>query len=311
MSVRKVGPVVCVSYLAAAALWNVPRFPQANYGAEVRTIEHSTAADGPMTAAVLTALGVPSLLLANSLGDDTRGIEVGQWLQRNRIATTASVAVGGVTPQIVVVADDDGTRTWFPFLPGVVDTLAALDLSPMIGASFVYIDCYQLIEAPAVRAIHAAREAGVPLLLNLGGSPLSSAVTAAVRDCPGLVVQTNVDDAAYRDAPQLGAMLRSATHADWTVVTAGASGVVALSEAQRLFIPAFQASVRHTHCAGAAFSGGLIFGLLHDWPMDDSLSLACASGAFRCERFHHELMPTLTELHAFMRTRERIRLPAA
>ena len=119
-----------------------------------------------MAAAVLTALGVPNLLPANSIGDDTRGIEVGQWLQRNRIVTTATVAEGGATPQIVIVADDDGSRTWFPFLPGVVDALAALDLSPMIGASFVYIDCYQLIEAPAVRAIRAARAAGVPILLN-------------------------------------------------------------------------------------------------------------------------------------------------
>ena len=305
------GPVVCMSYLAAAALWNVPRFPMANCGAEVRTIERSTAADGPMTAAVLAALDVPTLLLANDVGEDAHGIEVSQWLQRYRVATTASVRARRVTPQIVVVADDDGTRTWFPFLPGVVDALATLDLSPMIGASFVYIDCYQLIEAPAVRAIHAARAAGVPLLLNLGGSPLSSTVTAAVREYPGLAVQTNVDDAAHRDAPQLAAMLRSATHADWTVVTAGASGVVALSEAQHLFIPAFQASVRHTHCAGAAFSGGLIFGLLHNRSMDDSLSLACASGALRCERAHHEPIPTLAELHAFIGSHKRIIVPAA
>ena len=311
MSARQVGPVVCVSYLAAAALWNVPCFPQANRGAEVRTIEHSIAADAPMTAAVLAALDVPALLLANTVSDDAHGIEVGEWLQRYRVTTTAAVRKGAATPQIVVVADDDGTRTWFPFLSGVVDALATLDLSPMIGASFSYIDCYQLIEAPAVRAIQAARTAGAPLMLNLGGSALSAAVATAVRGYPRLIVQTNVDDAAHRDAPQLAATLRSATDAQWAVVTAGAAGVVALSEAQHLFVPAFRANVRHTHCAGAAFSGGLLYGLLHSWPMTDSLSLACASGALRCERAHHEPMPTLAELHAFMRSRERINLPAA
>ncbi len=95
------------------------------------------------------------------------------------------------------------------------------------------------------------------------------------------------------------------------MITAGAAGAVALSESQQLASPAFRVSVRHTHCAGAAFSGGLIYGLLHDWPMEDCLTLACASGALRCERAHHEPMPTLAELHAVIGSRERLVLPAA
>jgi len=84
-------PVVCMSYLAHTALWKVPRFPLANHGAEVLTIEHSIAADAPMTAAVLAALDVPTVLLANSVGDDTSGIEVQGWLQRHGVTITANV----------------------------------------------------------------------------------------------------------------------------------------------------------------------------------------------------------------------------
>jgi sugar/nucleoside kinase (ribokinase family) len=105
------GPVVCVSYLAAASLWKVPCFPLANQGAEVQTIEHSIAADGPMVAAVLAALDVPSLLLSNCTGTDVRGAEVRRWLQAHQVATTATVTGRLNTPQIVVVADDTGTRT--------------------------------------------------------------------------------------------------------------------------------------------------------------------------------------------------------
>jgi len=304
-------PVVCVSYLAHAALWKVPRFPQANHGAEVLTIENSIAADAPMTAAVLVALDVPAVLLANDVGDDTSGAEVHAWLQRHGITTTAKATAKAVTPQIVVVADNEGSRTWFPFLPGVADSLASLDLSSIGCASFVYIDCYQLVETPAIRAVQAARAAGVPLLLNLGGSAFSDTVAAEVCGHPRLVVQTNVDDDAHRDARQLAATLRSATNAQWAVVTAGASGVTALSETQHLCVPAFRANVRHTHCAGAAFSGGLIYGLLHDWPMAESLSLGCASGALRCERAHHELMPGLGQLRAFIGSRRRISVPPA
>jgi sugar/nucleoside kinase (ribokinase family) len=113
------------------------------------------------------------------------------------------------------------------------------------------------------------------------------------------------------DAPRLGASVLAETDATWVVITAGASGAVALSRTQQLAVPAFRSTVRHTHCAGAAFSGGLLYGLLHDWPMGDSLGLACASGALRCERAHHEPMPALAELRAFMDSRERIGIPAA
>jgi sugar/nucleoside kinase (ribokinase family) len=306
MASRTSGPVVCLSYLAAAELWQVPRFPLANYGAEVVGVEYSIAADAPMTAAVLATLDVPTLLLANDIGTDQKGSDARAWLQRHGVDTTASMKPDTITPQIVVVADDAGTRTWFPHLAGVSDGLATLDLSPLARASFAYIDCYQLIETPAVRAIHAARSAGIPLLLNLGGSPLSSAVIAAVRDYPRLIVQTNVGDVAHADAPQLAASIRAATGAAWTIITAGAAGAVAVSHTRQIAVPAFRVSVRHTHCAGAAFSGGLIYGLLHDWPMDDCLTLACASGALRCERAHHEPMPTLAELHAVMAERERV-----
>jgi sugar/nucleoside kinase (ribokinase family) len=86
---------------------------------------------------------------------------------------------------------------------------------------------------------------------------------------------------------------------------------VALSRTQQLTVPAFRVTVRHTHCAGAAFSGGLLYGLLQHWPMGEILVLACASGALRCERAHKEPMPALAELRAFVDSRERIGIPAA
>jgi sugar/nucleoside kinase (ribokinase family) len=304
MSGQRPRPVVCFSYLAAAELWKVARFPLANYGAEVVSAEHSVAADAPMAAAVLTALDTPTLLLSNSVGNDIRGAEVQRWLQRHQVATAVEVASELATPQIVVVADESGTRTWFPYLPGVVDRLATLDLSPLNDASFAYIDCYQLIEAPAVRAIHAARAAGIPLMLNLGGSPLSALVVAAVRGYPGLIVQSNVDDDRHAEALTVAASILAATDAEWVVITAGTYGAVAVSRTEPLSVPAFRAVVRHTHCAGAAFSGGLLYGLLEGWPMADSLTLASASGALRCERSHQEPMPTLTELRSFVESRE-------
>ncbi|TCJ40109.1 carbohydrate kinase family protein [Parafrankia sp. BMG5.11] len=271
-----------------------------------------------MVAAVLVALDVPALVLSNDIGDDTQGDQVRVWLRRHRVAVPAHVVPGMATPQIVIVADDRGTRTWFPYLPGVPEALAAVDLAPLARASFAYIDCYQLIEPAAVRAIQAARLAGVPLLVNLGGSALSPAVAAAVQGYPGLVIQTNVDDAEHETAPavagalvdQAGASWAVATAgaqagASWAVATAGAFGAVAANADSLVTAPAFEVEVRHTHCAGAAFSGGLIYGLLHRWPMADTLALATASGGLRCACAHHEPLPGLAEF-AFMYCRCRV-----
>jgi sugar/nucleoside kinase (ribokinase family) len=311
MSRHQSGPVVCISYVAAANLWTVARFPIANQGAEILAVEQSIAADAPMAAAVLASLGAPSLLLANPIGTDSRGAEVRRWLERHQVAATVAIKDGLDTPQIVVVADHARTRTWFPHLPGVIDALEHIDLAPLADASFAYIDCYQLIEAPAIRAILAARLAGIPLLLNLGGSPMSASVVAAVRGYPELIIQTNVDDDSAAEAPRIASLILEDTRAEWVVITAGAGGAFALSRIERLSVPAFRAEVHHTHCAGAAFSGGLIYGLLQDLPIGDSLELACASGALRCERGHHEPMPTLAELRGCISSRERFITPAA
>ncbi len=290
------GPVVCVSYLALAELWTVPRFPLANHGAEVQSIEWSVAADGPTTAAVLASLGAPSLLISNDIGDDEHGRYVHGWLEQRHVDTTFVLRAEVVTPRIVVAADDDHTRTWFAHLPGVVESLERADLSPLSSASFLYLDCYQLIETAAIRAAEAGATAEVPILLNLGGSELSPAVAAAVRGCSNLIVQTNVDDAAHAEAPSLARSLLASTGATWVVVTAGASGAVALSRPESVSVPAFPVTVRHTHCAGAAFSGGLLYGLRAGWPMHQSMLLGSASGAFRCARRQSAPLPTLAEL---------------
>jgi sugar/nucleoside kinase (ribokinase family) len=291
------GPVACFSYLAVAELWRVPRWPAANHGAGITEVEYSIAGDGPMVAAALSALEVPSLLLTNGVGGDSGGAAVDSWLRQHGLSGP-DLRHDRPTPRVVVVADDLGTRTWFAWLPRTAEALTSLDLSAISGARLVYADCFEIIEPAAIRVIRAARAARVPLLVNLGGSPLTASVGRLLRNCPELVVQTNVDDIAAAGASATAEALLAATNAAWAIVTAGAGGAVAASQGQRHASPAFPVEVRHTHCAGATFSAGLIYGLLHDWPMPDCLGLACASGALRCERAHHERLPALSELRA-------------
>ena len=294
-------PVACVSYLAAASLWQVERFPTPGHGAEVLATARSIAADGPMMAAVLAALGQPSLLLSNDIGDDASGSHVREWLARSRVTTTASVQAGLTTPQIVVIGDELDTRTMFPHLPGVAEGLARIDLEPLASAAFAYIDCYRFMTVPAARAIAAARAAGARMLANLGGDPASPEVLEALAGHPSLVIQTSIPQASPDLACVVATDIQARTGAEWAVVTAGAAGAVAVGRAERLSVPAYRVRVRHTHCAGAAFSGGLTYGLFRNWPIGDTLRLASACGALRCERAHHEPLPTMAELDRLIR----------
>ncbi|MEU0870592.1 MULTISPECIES: PfkB family carbohydrate kinase [Nocardia] len=230
-------PVVCVSYLASAELWSVPEFPFANHGAEVRVTEQSIAADGPMTAAVLAALDVPTLLVANRIGNDEAGGRVGRWLQQRAVPTTAVASAEVSTPRIVVVADDHNTRTWFAHLSGVANELTNVDLSALSAAAFVYLDAYQLIEAAALRVVRAARNHGARLLVNLGGTPLSDTLRVELAGYANLLIQTNVDDSSHRDAPIVARKLLGQTCAQWVIVTAGAFGALAASRSQLVTAP--------------------------------------------------------------------------
>jgi sugar/nucleoside kinase (ribokinase family) len=305
------GPVACFSYLAAASLWTVGEFPAANRVAEVRTIEESVAADGPTVAAVLQALEQPGLLIANDIGEDRSGDQVQRWLRCHQVATIADSRAGIATPQIVVVGDDRHTRTIFPHLPNADNELERVDLTPLGCASFAYIDGFGIIGESAARAIRTARGAGLPLLLNMGGDIAPPVILAALDSYPRLIVQTSITLESLHTAARLATCMQADMKAEWAVVTAGAAGAVAANARRQVQTTAFRADVRHTHCAGAAFSGGLIYGLLHGWSMHDSLDLASASGALRCEREQGEPMPTLSELHSVIRSRQRLDASAA
>lgn len=293
-------PVVCVSYLAHAELWTVPQFPHANHGAEIRSIEWSVAADAPMAAAALVSMGAPVLLIANDIGTDEQGVFVDQWLRQRDVRAAPVARSKVITPRIVVAADDAHTRTWFAHLPEVATSLNQAALSPVAGASFLYLDCYELIERTALRVIEAGRSAGVPMLLNLGGSNLGGPIAAALANYPHLLIQTNVDDARHLEAPTIARSLLTQTGATWGIVTAGAFGAVAVGDTGEVAVPAFPVRARHTHCAGAAFSAGLLYGERAGWSMERSMLLGSASGALRCARHHSAPLPSLDELLAFL-----------
>lgn len=273
--------LACFGYLAYAQVTTVAAYPAANSGAQVVQVSPSLAGDAPITALTARRLGPRVHLVSNRVSVDPPGQAVLDVLDTASVTHQAvpSAAPGLGTPQLTIVTDQAGTRTWFAWLGNAVDQLATIDLSPLSMARLAYIDCYRIIDTQAAAAITASR---APLLLNLGGDPLSDAVAEAASRRHVAFVQTNLDERDADHAEELAAELFSHLNPQTAVVTLGRLGALGFTSTGAFRVPARQVPVRHTHGAGAAFSGGLAHAYLTGATARQAVHAACLTGTARC-----------------------------
>lgn len=277
------GGIACFSYLCAVTTLYTARYPAADYGAEVHQAERFIAADGPIVAATAVTLGHRATLLSNSVADD----EAGYWLRRQLedwgvASVFPALTQRAITPFSTVIAAADGSRTWFPYLPGVVSELAAADLSTLLCAEFAYVDCYEILDDAARRPVVAALANGMPVLANLGGSPLPDWLPALDPGSRLAVLQTSVADHKADEAGPLAERLSSLGIADLVVVTRGRHGAVAADDHGRTDATALPVKVRRTQGAGSVFSAVLASRLLSGVTAASALRFACAAGSLWC-----------------------------
>jgi 5-dehydro-2-deoxygluconokinase len=81
------------------------------------------------------------------------------------------------------------------------------------------------------------------------------------------------------------------------IVKRGPEGVLARTRAERVEVPPVQVDVVNGLGAGDAFGGALVHGLLNGWPLERTIRLANAAGAFVAGRLAcADAMPTLSDL---------------
>jgi 5-dehydro-2-deoxygluconokinase len=81
------------------------------------------------------------------------------------------------------------------------------------------------------------------------------------------------------------------------IVKRGPDGVLARTREERVAVPPVPVEVVNGLGAGDAFGGALVHGLLHDWPLERTIRLANAAGAFVAGRLAcADAMPTLRDL---------------
>lgn len=274
--------IACFSYLSGVQTLHVASYPPADYGTEVHRVERFLAADGPIAAGAAATLGRRVMLVSNSLADD----DIGQYVRRQLtdwgVDPPRISADRNVTPLSTVVAAANGTRTWFPYLPGVATELGTVDLALLTSARFAYIDCYEVLASVAERAVVTALDSGLDVLANLGGSPPPEWLSKRRLGRAVRILQTNVADERAGSATSVADELGGLDVADAVVVTKGRHGA-----SVRTRNSAFDASCppitpNRVQGAGSIFSAALIDRLLAGADVFSAVGYACVAGTSWC-----------------------------
>jgi sugar/nucleoside kinase (ribokinase family) len=292
------GGIACFSYLSAVTTLYTVRYPAADYGAEVHQAKRFIAADGPIVAAAAVILGHQATLVSNSVADDETGDQVKRQLEAWGVASVFPASPQRtITPFSTVIAAADGSRTWFPYLPGVIRELAVADLSALLSAELAYVDCYEILDAAAKRPVAAALSSGTPVLANLGGSPLPDWLRTLDPGSRLAVLQTSVGDHEANDACALADWLSSLRIANMVVVTRGRHGAIAVDSHGHVEAAALPVKAIRTQGAGSVFSAMVASRLLSGATAASALRFACAAGSLWCATEGNP--PSLDDVRSF------------
>ncbi len=297
---RKRFDVVGVGYTALDYLGVVPRLPEENTKLEVR---HFTIQGGGPTATAMVTLRRLGFSAAyvGKVGDDGFGARMLEELRREDVDVSSVVVERGATSQFAfIMVDATSAARTILWTRGSVSRLKVgeVDLDLVRSARGLFID--DLEPGAALAAAKAAREAGVPVLIDAGS--LREGVRELLPLCDYLV-------ASERFAEQIsgGTDIRAALVAlgsfgpKAAVVTLGEKGCAYLSDAGVVEVPGFAVKAADTTGAGDVFHAAYLFAVLEGLDTMRACVFANAVAALKCRRLGGRAgIPTLPETLAFL-----------
>lgn len=223
---------------------------------------------------------------AGAVGNDALGREQTAQLAAEGVDVSGVATVAGVPSFVsfILVDASDGARTIYsaPSERPLAPAAAPPPLAPR--PHIVLVDAWG--GEHQLRTAAAAREAGIPVLLDAGSD--REATRALLPHCDLVIASTPFAEALtgpHREADAVRALLEGG--AALAAVTRGERGVVAGAAGSRdvFEVPAVRAPVVDTTGAGDAFHGGAAWALLSGWTWEESLRAAAWVAARKCGTF--------------------------
>ncbi len=233
-------------------------------------------------------------------GDDAQGLATRESLRAEGIDIEGlRVVPGSASSQAAVIVDGRGERLVVPFHDPAVDRSPAwLPLDRLASADIVLCDVRWLEGAAAT--LHAARQAGVPGMLD--GDTAPQEVLETLVPLASHAVFSDAGLLAFTGAPTVEEGLRfvASKHAGHIGATCGAEGYAWIEDQRVHRVPAPRVKVIDTLAAGDVFHGAFALALLEGQRIAQAAYFACCAASLKCTRFGGRLgCPSRAALDAF------------
>lgn len=231
------------------------------------------------------------------LGDDDNGHFIRQAFVADGLSLDGIEVIPGARSTMTwIPIDPSGERSIYMF-PNITGALTPDQVSTRFGplireARHFHTEASQLPLAPVDMGMRIARDAGVRVLFDLDVAPSFFAQMGLGAESALVASLAQVDvlkpcKAAARELTgetDFEAMARRLLALGPTLValTMGAEGSILATDHQLVTVPAFRVDVVDTTGAGDAFMGGLSYGLLQGWDLQQIGRFANACAALCC-----------------------------
>ncbi|MCU1320504.1 MAG: Ribokinase [Acidobacteriaceae bacterium] len=216
-----------------------------------------------------------------SLGDDLAATLHHEAFTHAGVETQIIAVPNCSSRQSLILVDREGERTVLWRKDERLDLEPAdLERDWIVNARALHIDGYDT--ATATLAARWAREAGIPVIADL--DEIYSGVDTLLENIDYLIVSRDFPIRLMNE-PDLETALRlmqTRYGCRLAAATLGHDGVLAFDGEHFHYTAAFRVSVVDTTGAGDTFHAGFIYGLLNEWPLDQTLDFACAAAALNC-----------------------------
>ena len=275
--------ILCVGVLVLDAIFQVDELPSG--GDKMLGHGLSEAIGGPAAIGGLAAmrLGAARAALLSRVGDDRVGQTILEGFANAGLDVGAVEVVPGATSSFSAVAvDPRGERQIVNFTDPRLHDVPPGRVPSIDGFDAVLADTiYPIAAVPALRA---ARERGIPGVVDFDVNPKSGGETILELASHVLFSRQGLRSLTGLGDPEAGLRALAKRHDAWLSVTLGEQGVGWLEQDQFRLVPAFPVKVVDTLGAGDVFHGAFVFALARGSAVDAALTFAAAAAAIKCTR---------------------------
>jgi sulfofructose kinase len=194
---------------------------------------------------------------------------------------------------VIILEEDIGERTilWRRD-PKLQYPVTQLRREMILGARLLHLDGCDT--TAALQAARWAREAGMPVVIDID-ELYDDSTHELLRHVDYLVASSDFARDPRELASRYGCRVVG--------ITRGAEGASFYAGGRLLTSTAFKVDVADTTGAGDVFHGGFIYGLLQNWPLEDTIRFAHAVAAMKCTQIGARRgIPTIDQVKQFLST---------